>query len=267
MIWKKAVIIATIGIAIILASSALWPAPGEEIRQDTHLQLSAPSEIPFLDSFAVNGLAISGEWRGSGFAQVWLVGEGREYLVLDTRNSPSAYRFERACIDTCSIPSLQPESVLVAVTGGTLSIDTYHYDVPEAPAGLAVCKNCKRIRQARIPDHSLLLIVLTLVIAVIGAHSLSHCCQNPRRKKMLIVVFIGGFVALTAVFGASLAAPTAAFAVTTKKSASVFAAFALISLFAIIMMELRISHKKYEPPQSDVWKEIEEAEESWKKSK
>ena len=69
---------------------------------------------------------------------------------------------------------------------------------------------------------------------------------------------------MTGVFGVSVASPTAAVAVATKKAASVLAALAVIVLFTIFGAEM-LTSKKPDSPRPDVWKELEEVEEEWEK--
>ncbi len=266
MIWKKVVLVLTFVLAIILVIITVNPAsvPVTELRESVNLRLSSSAEIPFSKPFALNGLALSGAWEGSGFAEVWLVGEGRKYLVLDTGNLPKVLefadfgtRFEAACVDSCDFPPLKPEGLFVLVSGpGLLSIDEFHLAVPISPSGLALCPNCKRIKASGTPNHLMLLIVLLSVIAVVGSHSLGHFCKNLLVKRILILLFLGGFVILGSMFGVSMAAPSAAIAVSTQKVASVFAAFGVVTLFFIGAVEMLAYHKQN--PNPDVQKKFEE---------
>ena len=274
MMWKKAVLVLTIVIAVILGIMNVNPASVQESRfnEKAHIRLSGSTEIPFYHSFLMKGLSLSGSWEGPGFAQVWLIAEDKKFLVLDTRTLPeilefSAFgaQFEGACLQTCSMTPVMPEMLIALISGpGFLSIDEYHFVVPLGPSGLASCPNCKKVQSVNTPNHSTLLMVLLLVISVIGAHSLSHVTQNPKTKRVLIIIFIAGFITLSSVFGVSVAAPTAAVAVATQKAASVLAAFGVVGLFAILGMEFRASRKP-EAAKPDVWKDLEEAEERWEK--
>jgi len=266
MMWKKVVLVATVVIAAILVVITVRPTniPVSEFREEAHVRLAGSSEIPFFHSFELTGLALSGTWEGPGFAQVLLVGGDKKLIVLDTRSLPEVLefsgfgsRFDAACLQTCSIPPLQPEHLYVFISGpGFLTIDTYHFAVPLGPSGLATCPNCKKISAPSTPNHTTLLMILLLVISIIGAHSLSHVCKNPQTKRILIVIFLAAFIALGGVFGVSVAAPTAAIAVATKKAASVLAAFGVIVLFVIFGIEMLAS--KHEQPAD--WKEDEECQ-------
>ncbi len=265
MSWKKAVLLLTAVLAIILGIISVRPSqvPVAEFRESADLRLASSAEIPFHRSIFLSGFALSGSWEGPGYAQVWLLGEDKKYLVMDTRDLPEVLElsafgtsFDSACIETCSIPPLQPKSLFAIVSGpGVLSIDSYHFTVPLSPSGLALCPNCKKVQQSQTPNHILLLAVLLLVIAVVGSHSLSHCCRNVLSKRFLVVLFLAGFVALGGLFGVSVAAPSAAVVITAQKTISVFAALALLVLFLIGAVEMLVSHKK-----SDLAEDEEECE-------
>ncbi len=272
--WKKAVLVLTIVIAVILGIMTVRPSGVQvsEFREKAHVRLSGSDQIPFYHPFLMKGLSLSGSWEGPGFAQVLLLAENEQkFLVMDTRTLPevlefSAFgtQFEGQCLETCSMTPVLPERLVVLISGpGFLSIDEYHFVVPLGPSGLAPCPNC-RVVQVDSSNHFTLLMILLLVISVVGAHALGHIAQNPRAKKILIMIFIGGFVALTSVFGVSVAAPTAAVAVVTKQAASILAALAVIVMFAIFGAEM-LASKKSDGQRSDVWKELEEVEEEWEK--
>ena len=275
MMWKKAVLVLTVAIAVILGVMNVYPSSVQvsEFSEKAHVRLSGSDQIPFYHPFLMKGLSLSGSWEGPGFAQVWLLAENNQkFLVMDTRTLPevlefSAFgtQFEGQCLETCNMAPVLPEKLVAFISGpGFLSIDEYHFVVPLGPSGLVACPTCKKVVQVDTPNHSSLLMILLLVISVVGAHALGHMTQNPRTKRVLIIIFIGAFVALTGVFGVSVAAPTAAVAVATKKAASVLAALALIVLFAIFGAEMFAS-KKPDSPRPDVWKELEEVEEEWEK--
>jgi len=133
-----------------------------------------------------------------------------------------------------------------------------------SPTGLAPCPGCKQVTQPQLPDHSMLLVALVLAIAIFGSHSLSHCCKDSRSKKALIVLFFGGFIALSAIFGVSFVAPTAAIAVTAKKSASIFAALGVVVLIMIFVKEMLFSSKL---ENAELWKNIEKQEDTWIRKK
>lgn len=274
MMWKKAVIGATIVIAVILSIIAVNPSQVQrtEFSEEAHYRLSETKEISFLKSFALNGFGVSGSWEGPGYAQVWLVTKGPErWLVFDTRAmletvelSAFGAGFDGVCVDSCDMPGVLPEQLFFYISGpGMLSIDSFHYAVPLNPSGLAI----KTIQQADAPDHSMLVLILLLVLAVIGSHTVGHFCGNPVTKKVLILVFLGAFLVLGGVFGVSVAAPTAAIAVTAKKAASVCAAVSFLILFTLIGVEMLQAEKESSQRSPSVWNDLEDAEEEWQKKK
>jgi hypothetical protein len=274
MTWKKTVIGATIVIAIILSVIAVKPSQVQrtEFSEEAHYRLSETKEIPFLRTFALRGFGISGSWEGPGYAQVWLVTEGPErWLVFDTRVMLEAVElsgfgssFEGVCDESCDMPNVLPKQLFVYISGpGMLSIDALHYAVPLNPSGLAV----KTVQQSDSPDHSMLVLVLLLVIAVVGSHTVSHYCSSPITKKVLVFVFLGAFLVLGGVFGVSIAAPTAAVAITAKKAASVSAAVSFLVLFLLIAAEMMHIGKQPVQQTSGVWKDLEDAEEEWERKK
>ena len=272
MKWKKVVLVLTLVFGIVLGVNALRSSSiaVSEFREDAHVSFASSAEIPFFRSFLLTGLSISGSWEGPGYAQVWLASGNNQYLVIDTKSltdtvefSGFGTRFYAACTETCSIPPVQPEKLLVLISGpGVLSIDSYHFSVPMPPSGLVVNK----IQSIDTPNHSLLVIVLMLVVSVFGAHVLSHISTHPVAKRIVILVFIFAFISITAVFGVSMAAPTSAFAMATKGAASIGAALAVILLFAVVVMEFLVSQRPAQE-KPDVWRELEEAEEKWMKKK
>jgi len=274
--WKKAVLVLTVVIAVILGVMTVNPSSVNvsAFREKAHVRLSGSDQIPFYHSFLIKSLSLSGSWEGPGFAQVWLLAENdQKFLVMDTRTLPemlelSAFgtQFESECLQTCSLVTpVLPERLIVLISGpGFFSIDEYNFAVQLGPSGLAECPNCMKIAPLNTPHHATLLMILLLVISVIGAHALGHMTQNLRMKRVLIVIFIGSFIALSSVFGVSVAAPTGSVAVATKHAASVLAAIGVIVLFAILGIEM-CAPKKPDSPKPSVWKELEEAEEKWEK--
>jgi hypothetical protein len=272
--WKKAVIIATIVIAIVLGIISVKPAgtQSNELIEKTNYRIAMTKELPFLKPFPLNGFGISGAWEGPGYAEVWLVADDeKRYLVFDTHVLPttlelSAFgeRFEGVCIDTCRLPDIMPRRLFVLISGpGILSIDALHFAAPLNPSGLAI----QKIKQSDAPDHSMLVLVMLLAVAVIGAHTCGHFCSNPVAKKVLIFVFLGAFLVLGGVFGVAIAAPTTAIAVTAKKAASVCAAAAFIILFILLAVEMMQVNKDPVQASPSVWSELENAEETWERKK
>ena len=269
MIWKKAVLVLTFIFALILGIVSVYPSGVAELQEPANLRLSASAKVPFKHSFPLKGLAVSGTWEGSGRALVWVVGEGKRYLVLDTDSIPDVLefsffgsRFENACVDSCSMPALKAETLMVYVSGpGFLTIDSYNMAVPLDATGLALCPNCQRINQTPAPDHFLLSLVLLLVIAVAGSHVLGHYVESVKKKRVLLLIFLSGFLLLGGVFGLALAAPNSNVVLFAKQTASIISAVFMIVLFGIIGVEI-LAHKQ-DLSKTDVWKDLEEAEEKW----
>jgi hypothetical protein len=265
MTWKKAVLVLTAVMAVALIIVAFRPPGGSatDVREEANLQIRSSGHIPYTQAFPLKGFALSGNWKGTGVAQVWIVTEGIEYLVLDTRNLKSD-KFAEFCLDSCDIPVSFAESLIVIVSDGVLSIDTYDLKAVSGPTGLALCPNCKRIIQRNTPDHFLLLTILLLVISVVGAHALGHCCKRHLSKKVLFVLFLAGFAMLGGLFAAYVGAPDSVAAV-ARKAGSVFAALGVVTLFTIGGIEMRRPANDPEKPESNIWKDLERAEEEWGK--
>ncbi|VVB81703.1 Uncharacterised protein [uncultured archaeon] len=269
MTWKKAVLVLSVVIALILTLIAVHPADVSELREHTDVRLSQSAKIPFHHAFSLTGFALSGSWEGSGSAKVWLVGGEKRYLVLDTKAVTSTLefssfgtRFESACDETCSIPPLQAEYLLIVLSGpGFLTIDSYHMAIPLEPTGFLSYP--KTVFDLPTPNHALFLLALLLLISVIGSHALGHYCRNLVTKRIVLMVFLGAFIALGSVFGVTLLTPTSAFSIVTKQVVSVFAAFVLVVLVVLTAFEILV-HRQPGPKQ-DVWKDLEDAEEKWEK--
>lgn len=272
MTLKKIALVLTVVIAVIFCLVSVQPANVAEFRESANLRIGASAKIPFNHSFALKGLALSGTWEGSGRAQVWLVGGDKKYLVLDTNHIPEVIEFasfgtpfEAACIQSCSIPPLNAEYLLVMLSSpGFLTINSYHMAVPLEPTGLSACPDCQKIYQASTPSHFPLLLVLLLVISVFGSHVFGHYCESPNRKKVSLMVFFSSFLVLGGLFGLSVVAPTGSAVMLVKNTASIVSALCIIALFVLAAAEY-IGFKQQSPPKPDVWKDLEEAEEKWEK--
>lgn len=276
MMWKRLILFATVVIGLVLTVMSVVPEKVDVgfFDREVNFKFAASSKMP-VPSMVINGLALSGYWEGPGFAQVFLVVDGRKYLVMDTRELPEVIefagygaRFESMCKDSCRFSPGRPEEMFTIVSGpGMLSIDGYHYSVPLEPTGLAFCPNCKTVKQPATPDHALLVPVILLVLAVLGGHVMGHCCRRPELKKTAVIVFFSAFVVLSGVFGVAVAAPTTALAVTAKQAASVLAAFGVVVLIGIVAFEVlvREREKKKVVPDAEIWREVKEAEDRWEK--
>lgn len=218
------------------------------------------SEKFILETQDLKSLKISGSFVGSGSAQVWLVTDTDQYLAIDTRLLST--KFENICAETCDLSSVNSNYLSVYIEDGVLSLNEYKIKASSNPSGLASCPGCKKVKNNNLPDHYILLLTLLLAIGIFGSHSLHHCCKNSLSKKVLIGLFIGGFIMIMAVFGISLTAPAGA-AFIAKRAASVFAAIALMTIFVIAGFELNQIGKKSGPINPNVWAELEEAEEEW----
>lgn len=276
MNWKHVVLVVALIFALVIGLNSVQPGFVQvtEFTESANIKLGDSAFIPFSRDFEISGLALSGYWEGPGYAQVFLSDGETRLLVFDTRNllgtiefESFGSRFNAACMETCSFSPLKPKELVALVHGpGFLTIDSYHYSVPLSPSGLASCPNCKKVRQPVLPNHSLLVLIILLLGSVFGSHTLSHVCGSPHTKRLLLIVFLVGFLSLAGIFGSSVAAPTSAFAVGTKHAASIVAAFGVIILFVIAGIEM-IVRKKEVPsdPDTRIWSELEEAEEKWEK--
>lgn len=271
--WKRAVLFIAVVLAVVLGAMAFPDSYVTFLDKSVSLTVASSSSLPHPE-FAINGLALSGRWEGPGFAEVFVMVNGQRFLVMDTRQMPSVVEladfgtpFEVACIETCAMPTSRIDSMFVVLHGpGVLSISKYHYRVPSSPAGLVFCPNCKTAKEPVTPDHSLLLPVILLLLAVVGSHVAGHVCKKGSAKRVALWIFLGSFVVLGGVFGLSVVAPTAAFAVTAKMTASVLAALGVVGLLGVVAFEVLSVHNKEGilEKEHDVWRELEEAEDAWR---
>jgi len=89
MMWKKAVLILTVIIGTIMLVGSVSPlhVPVGDFSEPAEVFVTSSTFLP-LSYPAITSFSLTGDWTGAGGAQVWLVGEGREYLVLDTSLYP-----------------------------------------------------------------------------------------------------------------------------------------------------------------------------------
>ncbi|MBI4146427.1 hypothetical protein HY489_03760 [Candidatus Woesearchaeota archaeon] len=133
------------------------------------------------------------------------------------------------------------------------------FKTPEQATGLANCPGCKVISEPPEPNHSLFLLALALVVAIVGAHTISHCCTHSLTKKILTGIFALSFIVLTGIFGLSMASPNSATTVIARQSASIFAAIGILGLFHLAAFEMgRFYEARKTYPK-------EEAEDEWEK--
>ena len=156
MIWRKYILISATLMTLILAALVFGPgARIEDMKEPANILATTPLEIPFHHPFTINGLSATGSWQGKGFGQVWLVGNGKKHLLLDTDQlEPGQKHFENLCEETCSISPTSADRLVILVTGGALTIKEFTLAVPMEPAGMAYCPDCKRVSQKQAPDHS-----------------------------------------------------------------------------------------------------------------
>lgn len=261
---KKAVVI--VSVALVLALSVLSVRSAMEFSEPVRLQFMSSSRVPVRYD-AVNGLSLSGWWEGPGFAQVWLEGEGKQYLVVDTRRLTGTVefagfgaRFEQECVQSCDVPVFRPGELAVFVSApGVLSLDEVRVRVPEKPQGMMVAP-------VDGPNHSFVLLGVLLLVGIVGAHWVSRHAERSWVKRVLAGVFTVLFLSLLGVLGASFASPTSGVVAVAKGSASVMAALGLIALLVLGVLEIH-AKKKYlvSIPSPDVWDELEEAEKGIKR--
>ncbi len=243
---RKALLIIAVVLSALLVVMSVKPSNVNELNKPVHMSLSSSTSLDLNHDFRISGMALSGSWEGPGFAQVWLIAkEGEKFMLFDTRNLPRVLElslgtpFEKACAETCNIPPVLAESLLVIISGpGVLNIDSYHFTVSSMATGLMVCPGCKKAKMPSTPDHSVLLLVVMLLIGLFGSHTLHHCCRNPIVSRFLILVFFSSFLMLAGVFGKSLLSPTGMVTGNFNMAASVFAAFGVLALMIIGVVEI-----------------------------
>jgi len=236
MIWKKIVLAASCIMAVILSLIAF--THNNEVREYVDVHLTHSQDLPFDHPYPINGMSLSGSWKGNGYAQAWLLADDKQYLILDTGKATTS-SFREACAESCRTQPVNPKRIHIEIFGdGELFIDEYQLNTASDALGLALCPTCKKVTQEQAPDHSLFLLVLLLLLAIIGAHVMSHCCSKPLVKLAITAIYIVSFLLLTTVFGVSVAAPTTQIAQVAKETASIFSALGVIILFALTAVEL-----------------------------
>ena len=263
---RKPILIAATLMVVIMGLLSFKPADQfTDVTERTNLRITQTMELPFNQPFTVSGLAVSGNWMGPGFAQIWLVGQGEKKLVLDTDNLEQPH-FEMACDESCKVNPIVPEKILLVVTEGQLSLYDVHYAVPFEPAGMALCPNCRKVSQKGTPDHGVFMIVILLFISVVASQALTNSCTTQGRRRTVTGILVVSFLVLTTVFGVSVAAPTSELATTAKQGASIVAALGVLALFSIGIIEIRKRDPPFDP-QSKIWNALEEAEDEWERKK
>ncbi len=138
-------------------------------------------------------------------------------------------------------------SVILAIISLTSKIEM------NSSLGMALCPDCKLVQQNQDPDHSLLVIAVLLAAAVIGSHTVRHFCQHKKAKFALLAIFTLSFAILIGMFGVTVTAPTSAFAVVAKRTASVMAALGVLAVFFIIAVEFGLKQQVIRPYEDDEW--------------
>lgn len=96
------------------------------------------------------------------------------------------------------------------------------------PTGMEV----RTVSKATEPQHSFLLPAILLLIAIVGAHTLSNCCKHQYLRKYYIGGLIGSSILLAGVFALSVFS-TPEVAATTQRLSSIVAAMGVLFVFAI----------------------------------
>ncbi len=258
MNWKKPFLFASVAAVVFLV---FFSSGGHlKLEERVGAKFSRSSVVP-LNVQSINGFSLSGSWTGPGIARVWISGEKKNYLVSEIL--PGA--FESVCVDSCSFPALKnPELLIVIPSNSLFYVDSVHISLPDEPSALAFCPNCKSVRN--VPDHSILLLALVLLICIFGAHTMNHYCQNPSKKRLLSFVFIGGVVLMGVLFGTAVSL-SGAFAVVAKRSVSILSAFSIVLMMIIAGLEIVSRSKPVNSSNADVWTELEKEEEKWEEKK
>ena len=104
------------------------------------------------------------------------------------------------------------------------------------------CPNCLEVSGQTEPNHSYILPVVLLLIAIVGAHSLSDLSSKITAKKCLTFASIPAVFLLALVFGLSIASPTGQATIALQKISSIIAAFGVIFVFGVGAFEA-VSHQ------------------------
>ena len=115
-----------------------------------------------------------------------------------------------------------------------------------SPTGLEV----RTISTVSVPQHSFLLPVILLIVAIIGSHTLSRCCKHKYLRKYYIGGLIGSSILLAGVFALSVFS-TPEVASTAHRMSSVLAAIGVFFVFAVGSLEFLWPGKDKKHP----WKE------------
>jgi len=249
MSWKTALVIIAIVISVIIGVISVTPYQVSQFSDGVQLKIISSSVIPLNYDFLITGMAMSGSWEGPGYARIFLESEDEQYLVFDTRKIEGVLefsmgtRFDFVCVDSCLTNPLKPKQLLVYLSApGVLTIDRYHFTIPNHPTAFAICEGCSTVKTPTAPEHFMFVLALLLLVGIIGSHTLQHCCKPPIVRRMLAIVFLISFVLLGGVFGTSLVNPSSALVLNIQMVASVFAAFGVLTLLVIAGVEL-LSHR------------------------
>jgi len=112
------------------------------------------------------------------------------------------------------------------------------------------CPDCKEISGQTDPNHTYILPIALLLVAIVGAHSLSHLSSKITVKRCLMFAMVVSALLFAVVFGFSIVSPTGAATLTVQRLSSIIAAFSVIGIFIIGAYEI-ISHQEDKHEWSD----------------
>lgn len=222
---------------IILAGQPVeeWILPVDELVS-SHFEL--PIDVPTI------GAAVSGEWDGNGRAQVWLLGDKTNSLVLDTSQISNG-RFESYCDESCAIDNFDVKNIIIRSEGANIYVKNVEFIVPRASFGMAQCPGCQKVALAGVPNHQILAVVVMILLLVVSAHIMKHVCKNNICKRGSLGVFISGAGVLLALFGVTVVAPNGSAGEFIQYATSVLAAVGIIALFSFGAVEMASRGKEW----------------------
>lgn len=96
------------------------------------------------------------------------------------------------------------------------------------PTGMEV----RTVSRTIEPQHAFLLPGVLLLIAIIGAHTLSHCCRHAYLRKYYIGGLVGSSILLAGVFALGVFS-TPEITAATQRISSILAAIGVLFVFAV----------------------------------
>ena len=179
-------------LTVVLFSFVMWA--GFSNASD---EMILPIKTGFTESFgwapdahgSVTGVFFSGSWSGNGHGEVWVADDYGWHLAVDTRIFGDS--FSEACLETCSLTPSQIRGFHVFVDGGKLRLDNARLDLPESATGLMSCDGCITVCSHESPDPSLVLPLVLVILALVGAFGLLRCCSVKRAKILAVCLYVG----------------------------------------------------------------------------